>query len=178
MLGLKLNHVSKRGPWRLYYHDCHVIGQWRSVGDCILGVCFWLQKVWNFLEFGRQPIGDWSAISQWLKTVAWLSATAATGRRSVPNQSATCRRPPKTFLRSIWSQIAEMFHLLQPKPPCDQIVPATFCNRSRTSRRPPCNRSQPPCDQPKIWSQGRRPVASYVWPGLNWWKVYINSQLR
>ena len=76
----------------------------RLVGDCILSICFWLQKVCNFLEIGRQPIGDWSAISRRLKTVSGLSATAATGRRSVANQSATCRRPPKTFLRSIWSQ--------------------------------------------------------------------------
>ena len=58
----------------------------------------------NRLAIGRQPIGDWSAISRRLKTVSGLSATAATGRRSVTNQSATCRRPPKTFLRSIWSQ--------------------------------------------------------------------------
>ena len=76
----------------------------RLVGDCILSVCFWLPKVCNFLEIGRQPIGDWSAISRRLKTVSGLSATAATGQRSVTNQSATCRRPPKTFLRSIWSQ--------------------------------------------------------------------------
>ena len=58
----------------------------RLVGDCILSVCLWLQKVCNFLEIGRQPIGDWSAISLLLKTVSGLSATAAIGRRSVANQ--------------------------------------------------------------------------------------------
>ena len=77
---------------------------WRSVGDCILGVYFWLQKVCNFFGIGRQPIGDWSAISRRLKTLSGLSTTPATGRRSVANQLATCRRPPKTYLRSIWSQ--------------------------------------------------------------------------
>ena len=65
----------------------------RLVGTCILSVCFWLQKVCNFLEIGQQPIGDWSAISRQLKTVSGLSATAATGRRSVTNQSATSRQP-------------------------------------------------------------------------------------
>ena len=70
---------------------CRVIGQW-------------LPTRRKFLEIGRQPIGDWSAISRWLKSVSGLFATAATGRRSVANQSATCRRPPKNVLRSIWSQ--------------------------------------------------------------------------
>ena len=120
----------------------------RLVGDCILSVCFWLQKVCNVLEIGRQPIGDWSAISRRLKTVSGLSATTATGRRSVTNQSATSRQPPKSFL----------------KPPCDQIVPATFCSWSATSRRSPCNHPATSLRPPEFWSQGgRRPVASYVW---------------
>ena len=42
---------------------------------------------------------------------------------------------------------------------------------SATGRRPVADllatTLQPPCDHPKFWSQGgRRPVASYVWPGL------------
>ena len=137
----------------------------RLVGDCSLSVCFWLQKVCNFLEIGRQPIGDWSAISRRLKTVSGLSATAATGRRSVANQSATCRRPPKTFLRSIWSQrgfTCSNQNLLATK---SSLQP------SATGRRLVADllatTLQPPCDHPKFWSQGsRRPVASYVWPGL------------
>ena len=39
----------------------------------------------------------------------------------------------------------------QPKPPCDQIVPATFCNRSATDLL--ATTLQPPCDHPKFWSQ-------------------------
>ena len=160
---------------------CRVIGQWlpnnrrsvgersatdwRSVGDCILGVCFWLKKVCNFLEISRQPIGDWSAISRRLKTMLGLSATAASGRRSVGDQSATCRRPPKTFLRSIWSQrgfTCSNQNLLGTK---SSLQP------SATGRRPVADllatTLHPPCDHPKFWSQGsRRPVASYVWPGL------------
>ena len=182
-------------PWRqepLLVLYCCVIGQWlptrrrsvgnqsaiswgaignrlaigrRLVGDCISSVCFWLQKVCNFLEIGRQSIGDWSAISRWLKTVSGLSATAAIGRRSVANQSATCRRPPKNFLRSIWSQrgfICSNQNLLATK---SSLQP------SATGRRPVADllatTLQPPCDHPKFWSQGgRRPVARYVWPGL------------
>ena len=137
----------------------------RLVGDCILSACFWLQKVCNFLEIGQQPIGHWSAISRRLKTVSGLSATAATGRRSVGNQSATCWRPPKTFLRSIWSQrgfTCSNQNLLATK---SSLQP------SATGRRPVADllatTLQPPWDHPKFWSQGsHRPVASYVWPGL------------
>ena len=162
---------------------CSEIGQWlptsrqsvgdqlgsdrRSVGDCILGVCFRLQKVCNFLEIGRQPIGDWSAISRRLKTVSGLSANAATGRRSVTHQSAICRRPPKTFLWSIWSQrgfTCSNQNLLATK---SSLQP------SATGHRPVADllatALQPPCNHPKFWSQGGRPlVASYVWPGLKW----------
>ena len=167
----------------------------RLVGDCILSVCSWLQKHCNFLEIGRQPIGDWLAISRRLKTVSGLSATAATGRRSVANQSATCRRPPKTFLRSIWSQrgfTCSNQNLLATK---SSLQP------SATGRRPDADllvtTLQPPCDHPKFWSQGgRRPVASYVWLGLNastsrtftvrslclanqsWWWNFITPTLR
>ena len=141
----------------------------RLVGDCILSVCFFIQKLCNFLEIGRQPIGDWAAISRRQKSVSGLSAT---GRRSVANQSddlsATCRRPTKTFIRSIWSQrgfTCSNQNLLATK---SSLQP------SATGRRPVGDllaiTLQPPCDHPKYWSQwGRRPVASYVWPGLKLW---------
>ena len=98
---------------------------WRSVGDCILSVCFWMQKLCNFLEIGRQPIGDWSAISRRLKTVSGLSAT---GRRSVANQSATCRQPVGDYQKPFYdwsgrrevSLVAEQFSL-QPAHPCFKI---------------------------------------------------------
>ena len=160
---------------------CRVIGQWlptrrRSVG--------------NQLGSDWQPIGDWSATVSWafvydcrksatfwrsvgnrsatgrrLKTVSGLSTTAATGRRSVANQSATCRQPPKTFLRSIWSQrgftcsnqnLLATESSLQPSATGRRLVADLLA----TALQPPCNHS-------KFWSQGgRRPVASYVWPGL------------
>ena len=117
--------------------DQLAIGQ-RLVGDCILTVCLWLQKVCNFL-------GDWSATYQWL--VGDQSATencvkivcnhcnwSAISRRPVGNLSATTKNLSTIDL------VTERFHLQQPKPPCDQIVPATFCKRSVTSLRPPCNR--------------------------------------
>ena len=158
---------------------CRVIGQWLStrqrsvgnqsaiswgvisnwlaigrqlVGDCILSVCFWLQKLCNFSEIGRQPIGDWSVISRRLKTVSGLSAIAATGGRSVANQSATTKNLSRINL------VAERFHLQQPKPPCDQIVPATFCNRLATSRRPPCNHPATSLRPPEILVARRSPT--------------------
>ena len=119
---------------------------WRLVGDCILSVCFWFEKVCNYLRIGRQPIGDWSAISRRLKSVSGLSATAATGRRSVTNQSATCRRPPKTFLRSIWSQRGFT---------CSNLLATTSSLQpSATGRLPVADllatTLQPPCDHPKF----------------------------
>ena len=158
---------------------CHVIGQWlatcrrsirnqsaiswgaignrlvigqRLVGDCTLSICFWLQIVCNFLEIGRKPIGDWSAISRRLKTVSGLSATPATGRRPVGNLLATTKN------RSTIDLVAERFHLQQPKPPCDQIVPATFCKRSATCRWPPCNRSATSLRPPEILVARRSPT--------------------
>ena len=138
----------------------------RLVGDYILSVCFWLQKVWKFLRdrsaTDRRLGGDQSATKKLcrvcLQPLQLVGDQSPTSRRPVGNLPATTKN------RSTIDLVAERFHLQQPKPPCDQIVPAT-------GRRPVADllatASQPPCDHPKFWSQGgRRPVASYVWPGL------------
>ena len=126
----------------------------RLVGDCILGVCFWLQKVCNFLEIGRQPIGDWSAISRRLKNVSGLSATAASDRRSVTNQSATSQQPVGDHQKPFYDRFGRReISLAATKT---SLRPNRPCNHPATSMRPP-----------EIWWQGgHRPVASYVWPGL------------
>ena len=113
----------------------------RLVGDCILSVFF-------FIAESVQLFGDRSATDRRLKTVSGLSATAATARRSVANQSATCRQPLTKNLSTI-DLVAEGFYLQQPKPPCDQIVPATVCNRP-ASRRPHCNRPATSLRPPEI----------------------------
>ena len=129
----------------------------RLVGDCILSVGFWLQKLWNFLEIGRHPIGDWSATKNCVGIVRNRCNWSAISRQPVGDLSATCRRPTKTFLRSIWSQQPNQTFLanktsLRPNRPCNLLFATT---------------PQPPCDHLKFWSQGgRRPIASYVWPGL------------
>ena len=164
---------------------CRVIRQWlptnrQSVGDQLgsdrqpigdrsatgwrlyLGCLFLIAES---LQLFFRSVGNRSATGRRLKTVSGLSTTAATGRRSVANQSAPCRRPPTTFLRSIWSQrgfTCSNQNLLATK---SSLQP------SATGRRPVADllatTLQPPCDHPKFWSQGgRRPVASYVWPGL------------
>ena len=110
-------------------------------------------------------VGNRSATGRRLKTVSGLSTNAATGRQPVGDQSATCRQPPKNFLRSIWSQrgfTCGNQNLLATK---SSLQP------SATGRRPVADflatTLQPPCNHPKFWSQGgRRPVASYMWPGL------------
>ena len=75
-----------------------------------------------------RPFGNRSPIRRRLKTVLGLSATITSCRGPVANQSSTPLRPPKTFLRSIWSQRG--FACSKAKPPCDQIVLAT-CLRHR-----------------------------------------------
>ena len=116
----------------------------RLVGDCILNVCLWLQKVCNFLEIGRQSIGDWSAISRRLNTVSGLSATAATGRRSVANQSATCRQPVGDHQKPFYDRfgrrevsLAATKTSLRSNRPCNRLQPVG--DWSPTSLQPPCN---------------------------------------
>ena len=130
------------------------------------------------LEIGRQPIGDWSAISWRLKIVPGLSATTATGRRSVANQSATSRQPVGDHKKLFFDRVGRReVSLAEPKPPHDQIVPATFCN----SRRPPCNRPatslQPPENLVARRSPtGRKLCVTGVLLKLNCPKVILESK--
>ena len=99
-----------------------------------------------------RSVGNRSAISRRLKTVSGLSATAATGRRSVANQLATCRRPPKTFLRSIWSQrgfTCSNQNLLATK---SSLQP------SATGRQPPRNHPATSLQPPEILVARRSPT--------------------
>ena len=133
------------------------IGRW-LVGGCILSVCLWLQKVCNFLEFGRQPIGDWSAISRRLKTVSGLSATAATGQRSIGNQSGTCRKPVGDHQKPFYDRfgcrevsVAATKTSLWPNRPCHRLQ--LVGDWSPTSLQPPCNLPA------TTWNFGRKEVA-------------------
>ena len=172
---------------------CRVIGQWlptrrRSVGDQLgsdrqpigdwsaTGWRLYLERLFLIAEslqlFGdrsateRRLVGDQSATKNCVGIVCNRCHWSAISRQPVGDMSATCQRPPKTFLRSIWSQrgfTCSNQNLLATK---SSLQP------SATGRRPVADllatTLQPPCDHPKFWSQGsRRPVASYVWPGLN-----------
>ena len=137
---------------------------WRSVGDWLATVSwafvFLLQKLCNFMEIGRQPIGDWSAISRRLKTVSGLSATVATGRRSVANQSATCRQPVGDHQKPLYDRfgrrevsLAATKTSLRPNRPCNLLQPVG--DQSPTSLQPPCN---PPLRPPEILVARRSPT--------------------
>ena len=96
------------------------------------------------MEICRQPIGDCSAISRLLKTVSGLSATAATSRRSVDNQSATCRQPVGDHQTPFYDRfgrrevsLAATKTSLRPNRPCNLLQPVA--NQSLTSLQPPCN---------------------------------------
>ena len=172
---------------------CRVIGQslptsWQSVGDQLgsdrqpigdrsaTGWRLYLGRLFLIAEslqlFGDRSATDWGLVSDQSATKNCIGIVcnrcnwSAISRQPVGDQSATCRRPPKTFLRSIWSQrgfTCSNPNLLATKSP---LKP------SATGRRPVADlfatALQPPCDHPKFWSRGgRRPIASYVWPGLN-----------
>ena len=123
-----------------------------------------LQLFGNRLPTDRRLVDDQSATKNCVGVVCNHCDWQAISRQPVDDQSATCRRPPKTVLRSIWSQrgfTCSNQNLLATKSPLQP---------SATGRRPVADHVatvlQPPCDHPKFLSQwGRRPVASYVWPG-------------
>ena len=146
------------------------------------------QSVGNQLGSDRQPIGDRSATSWRLYlgrlfliagSLQLFGDRSATDWRVVGDQSATKNCVGIVCNRCNWSGIspqpvgnlsattknlstidlvAERFHLKQPKPPCDQIVPATFCNRSATSRRPSCNLPATSLRPPEILVARRSPT--------------------
>ena len=146
------------------------------------------QSVGDQLGSNRQPIGDRSATGWRLylerlfliaETLQLCGDRSATDRRLVGDQSATKNCVGIVCNRCNWSAIsrqpvgdlsattknlstidlvAERFHLQQPKPPCDQIVHATFCNRSATSRRPPCNHPATSLRPPEILVARRSPT--------------------
>ena len=118
----------------------------------------------------RRLVGDQSATKNCVGIVYNRCNWSAISRQPVGDQSATCRRPPATFLRSIWSQrgfTCSNQNLLATK---SSLQPSATCRRLVADLL--ATTLQPPCDHPKFWLQaGRRPVASYVWPGLyrTWW---------
>ena len=147
------------------FFGCRSIGDWwattipknrRPVGDWWAIDC---QLIGNCLRL----VGNWLATGRWqlIKTVSGLSATAATGRRSVANQSATSRQPVGDHQKPFYDRfgrrevsLAATKTSLRPNRPSNLLQPVGEW-------------SQPPSDHPKFWSQaGRRPVASYVWLGL------------
>ena len=109
----------------------------------------------------RRRVSDQSATKNCVGIVCNRCNRSAISRQPVGDLSATCRRPPKTFLRSNWSQRGFT---------CSNqnlLVTKSSLQPSATGRRPVADllatTLQPPCEHPKFWSQGgRRPVASYV----------------
>ena len=146
--------------WCLYYtvvysdSGCRPVGDqsaisWRSVGERLAtdwrSVGDWLATVsWAFVYDCRKSatfwrsVGNRSAITRRLKTVSGLSATAATGRRSVANQSATCRQPVGDHQKPFYDRFGR--RQVSFAATKTSLRPNCLCNRSATSRRPPCNR--------------------------------------
>ena len=127
---------------------------WRLYLERLFLIAETLQLFGDRLATDRRLVGDESATKNCVGIVCNGCNWSAISRQPVGDLSETCRRPPKTFLWSIWSQRGFTCS--------NQNLLAT-----KSSLEPPATTLQPPCDHPKFWSQGgRRPVASYVWPGL------------
>ena len=143
---------------------CRVIRQWlptnrQSVGDQLgsdrqpigdrsatgwrlyLGCLFLIAES---LQLFFRSVGNRSATGRRLKTVSGLSTTAATGRRSVANQSATSRQPVGDHQQPFYDRFGRREVLLaatktslRPNRPCNHLQPVG--DQSPTSLQPPCN---------------------------------------
>ena len=143
MFKLYCRVIGQQLPTRRWSVGDQLGTDWRSVGDWLATVSLaFVINCRKSVTFWRS-VGDRSAISRRLKTVSELSATAATGRRSVTNQSPTSRQPVGDHQKPFYDRFSRR----------EVSLAAT-----KTSLRPnrPCN----------LLQGGRRPVASYVWPGL------------
>ena len=148
-----------------------VISRW-LVGDCILSVCLWLQKVCNILEIGRQPIGDQSATKNCVGIVCNRSNWSAISRQPVGDLSASCQRPPKIFLGSIWSQrrfTCSNQNLLADQLPISLQPPWNLPVTTRNlGRKEVADRLQAMCDPGLSWSDN-----VMTWP-TKLWKISWN----
>ena len=184
---------------------CHVVGQrlpthrqsvgnqwaisWGAIGNQMaIGRRLYLERLFLIAEslqlFGdrsatdRRLVGDQSAT----KTVSGLSATTATGRRSVTNQSATSRQPVGDHQKPFYDRfgrrevsLAATKTSLRPNRPCNLLQPVG--DQSPTSLQLPCNlpattrnfgrkevadRLQAKCDRGFIWSGPYRGIAMQV----------------
>ena len=109
-----------------------------------------------------QLFGDRSAISR-------LSKLCRDCLQLLGDQSPTSRRPVGDHQKPFYDRFGrrEVFTCSNQ----NLLAIKSSLQPSATGRRPVADliatALQPPCDHPKFWSQGgRRPVASYVWPGL------------
>ena len=123
---------------------------WQPIGDrSATGWRLYLERLFMIADslqlFGdrsatnRRLVGDQSATKNCVGIVCNRCNWSAISRQPVGDLSATCRRPPKTFLRSIWSQIGftcSNQNLLATKSSLQPVG-----DQSQTSLQPPSNLS-------------------------------------
>ena len=129
----------------------------QPIGDrSATGWRLYLERLFMFIEslqhFGDRSATDRRLVGDWKLYRNCLRPLQLTSRRPVGNLSASSKNLSTIDL------VAERFHLQQPNPPCDQIVPASFCNRSANSRRPPCYRHATSLQPPEILVARRSPT--------------------
>ena len=133
---------------KVHFFGCRSIGDWsattipknrRPVGD-------WWAFDCQLIGNGLRLVDNWLVTGRWqlIKTVAGLSATAATGRRPVANQSATSRQPVGDHQKPFYDRfgrrevsLAATKTSLRPNRPSNLLQPVG--DHSPTSLQPPCN---------------------------------------
>ena len=147
MLILYCRVIRQWLPTRQLGSDRQPIGDrsstgWRMYLERLVLIAESLQLFGDRSATDRRLVGDQWATKNYVGIVCNHCNWSAISRQPIGDQSATCRRPPKTFLRSIWSQrgftcsnqnLLATKSSLQPsanlQPPCN--LPATTRNFRR-----------------------------------------------
>ena len=152
------------------------LGTDRQLFGNLLVTVYWVyvynsRMFYDCLETTQLPIDNQSATKNCAGIVCNHYDWSPTSRQPVAHQSPTYLRPPKTFLRSIWSQMG--FYLQQAKPPCDQLSLQLFfnlCNLSATSQHHLATPSVTSQWLPEMMVARRSPTGALG----TWWMSFID----
>ena len=130
----------------------------QSIGDrSVTAWRLYLERLFMIADslqlFGDRSATDWRKLCrECMQPLQLVGDQSPSSQRPVGNLSATTKK------LSTIDMVAERFHLQPPEPPCDQIVPTTFCNWLTTSRRTPSNRPATSLRPPEILVTRRSPT--------------------
>ena len=125
---------------------------WRLYLERLFSIAESLQLFGDRSATDRRLVGDQFATKNYVGIVCNRCNWSGISCQPVGDLSATTKNLSTIDL------VAERFHLQHPKPHCDQIIPATFCNQPSTGRWPPCNHPATSLQPPEILVARRSPT--------------------